>query len=220
MLVDNILNNIRFLTKEEKVELLVVKKFKSIMDHTNTLGNKNKINSELTAPANTQPTRSKIDRINKNNYMSNIRLENSFTKAYKGLPYMLKENYFLDAFCLHDETSHSIQKKTLQNLSLLNQSNNLNNRNNTIGLFGTTSRFDMRLKLHNEWARFRKIFNYQPLQNIRDYFGESNALYFAWTGVFITCLWIPSILGFLFFSIALGFRFFFNLFIFYRKVAH
>ena len=75
-----------------------------------------------------------------------------------------------------------------------------------MSMFGISNKFDMRLKLHNEWARFKRMFNYQPLQNVRDYFGESNALYFAWTGVFITCLWIPSILGFLFFSIALGFR--------------
>ena len=76
------------------------------MDHTNTLGTRNKINSELTAPVHNsyephniyQHTKSKLNHTNKNNYISNITLENSFTKAYKGLPYMLKENYFLDAF--------------------------------------------------------------------------------------------------------------------------
>ena len=35
--------------------------------------------------------------------------------------------------------------------------------------------------------------------DIRNYFGESNAFYFAWVGVFISVLWLPSLIGIGFF---------------------
>lgn len=49
--------------------------------------------------------------------------------------------------------------------------------------------------LKDDWARFDKYASYQPLDEIKDYFGVKIALYFAWLG-FYTKMLIPiSIFG-------------------------
>ncbi|KAJ1491027.1 calcium-activated chloride channel-domain-containing protein [Baffinella frigidus] len=51
----------------------------------------------------------------------------------------------------------------------------------------------MRLKLLNEWAR--PVSKPQPLELIREYFGEKIALYYTWFGYYITMLFIPGLTG-------------------------
>lgn len=51
---------------------------------------------------------------------------------------------------------------------------------------------DPRREMNETWTR---LFKFQPLWKIRNYFGEKIALYFAWMGLLITFLWIPSIAG-------------------------
>ena len=48
-----------------------------------------------------------------------------------------------------------------------------------------------RQRLHHDWGRFGRIFKYQPITAIKDYFGEKIGLYFAWLG-FYTSLLIPA----------------------------
>lgn len=43
---------------------------------------------------------------------------------------------------------------------------------------------NQRQVLYFYWARWSKWYKYQPLDHIREYFGEKIALYFAWLGAF------------------------------------
>ena len=56
---------------------------------------------------------------------------------------------------------------------------------------------NMRQKLSKEWASFRKIFKYQPIHAIKDYFGVKVAFYYAWIGFYTTFLVPASIVGML-----------------------
>ncbi|KAM4574015.1 anoctamin-2 [Odontesthes bonariensis] len=49
--------------------------------------------------------------------------------------------------------------------------------------------------LHEEWANYGVMFKYQPVDLIREYFGEQIGLYFAWLGVYTQLLIPPSVLG-------------------------
>ena len=39
---------------------------------------------------------------------------------------------------------------------------------------------DLRKELYMKWARLRRFFRFQPIQLIRNYFGEMFTIYFAW----------------------------------------
>ncbi|XP_071452092.1 anoctamin-6-like [Hetaerina americana] len=49
--------------------------------------------------------------------------------------------------------------------------------------------------LLKDWARLRKWREKQPLNDIRDYFGEEVALYFAWLGTYTESLVLPAFVG-------------------------
>ena len=53
--------------------------------------------------------------------------------------------------------------------------------------------------LFHYWARWSKWTKYQPLDNVREYFGEKIALYFAWLGFYTGWLIPPSVVGMLIF---------------------
>lgn len=54
---------------------------------------------------------------------------------------------------------------------------------------------NMRSLLYQYWARYKKAFQYQPLDQIRSYLGEQIALYFAWLGFYNLALLYASIFG-------------------------
>jgi hypothetical protein len=80
---------------------------------------------------------------------------------------MIEKNYLNDAFILHDSDNKII-------LNLINPISILNDEN------------DIRDELTKEWSSFRNILRYQPLFKIRNFFGETIALYFAWCGTIIS----------------------------------
>ena len=45
------------------------------------------------------------------------------------------------------------------------------------------------------WASFKMWNKYQPLNEIRNYFGEKIGMYFAWTGFYTQSLFIPATMG-------------------------
>ncbi|XP_065660180.1 anoctamin-4 isoform X5 [Hydra vulgaris] len=51
--------------------------------------------------------------------------------------------------------------------------------------------------LQEDWASIRRVFKYQPIEAIRNYFGEKVALYFAWLGFYTSFLVPASIVGLL-----------------------
>ncbi|XP_023335666.1 anoctamin-5 [Eurytemora carolleeae] len=57
--------------------------------------------------------------------------------------------------------------------------------------------WDKRHLLHLYWADTRNIFKLQPLDAIRDYFGEGISFYFAWQQFYTLMLIFPSLIGLL-----------------------
>ncbi|KAK3580685.1 hypothetical protein CHS0354_017968 [Potamilus streckersoni] len=49
--------------------------------------------------------------------------------------------------------------------------------------------------LYENWARWGRWYKYQPLDHIRDYFGEKIGIYFAWLGYYTTMLIPAAIMG-------------------------
>ena len=105
---------------------------------------------------------------------------------------MLDRKYFDDAFILHDETRNMTHLE--QMLSYVQNAHvfetlannqiyyNLKNHSEQQKEGAANKLNDMRDKLQTEWGSFKNIFRYQPLFDIRNYFGEINAFYFAWYG--------------------------------------
>ena len=61
-----------------------------------------------------------------------------------------------------------------------------------------------RQKLRMEWAQFSKLCKYQPLDAIKDYFGTSIGIYFAWLGFYCSMLAPVAFIGFIVFLYGIG----------------
>ena len=128
-----------------------------------------------------------------------------------GLQFMLNKGYFENAFVLHDESTCDIHEKDLLRYS--KTMDDLIAISTCQDTYSILKKKDLRLDLHEHWAKFKNTFKFQPFNLINDYFGERIELYFTWVGAFITTLWIPSFIGLIFFSIGFGYSYFnFNIF--------
>ncbi len=120
-----------------------------------------------------------------------------------GLQFMLHNNILKDAFVIHDLTSYVSANRKYENIQNIFDEENEEVYYNKIVHLKQKDKEDMRENLNNHWAKMRRIFSYQPINNIRLYFGEKMGLYFAWTGMLVSTLWLPSIVGLIFFIVGL-----------------
>lgn len=58
---------------------------------------------------------------------------------------------------------------------------------------GDEKEVNMRQILYEYWGRWGKWYKYQPLDHIRQYFGEKIGIYFAWLGNKIISLFLSYI---------------------------
>lgn len=98
-----------------------------------------------------------------------------------GINRLLKEEAFLAAFPLHEGDLFS-------NLSRHEPEKAKNSP---------------RAVLEQTWASFSVWYKHQPIDMVRDYYGEKTGLYFAWLGSYTTWLLLPSIVGLIVFFINL-----------------
>lgn len=98
-----------------------------------------------------------------------------------GIEKLIKDGVYSTAFPLHD-----------------------GQYNNTSSPAGTTEYTSLRSFLYNEWSSLTKLFKYQPLNLIKEYFGVRIGLYYSWLGFYTWMLLPISILGFVCFLYGLG----------------
>lgn len=96
-------------------------------------------------------------------------------KAEIGIARLLEEEIFIGAYPLHDGP-YEIPKNSL-----------------------THTRLNPRQTLCKYWARWGCWHKYQPLDHIREYFGEKIAIYFAWLGFYTAWLHPAAVVGVLVF---------------------
>lgn len=126
-----------------------------------------------------------INNTKRHNAINEILQTTEFGKIEKGqvgLNRMLKEDIFYSAYPLHDGELESTKEPF---------NNDASQMSNPVML--------PREELYKTWAKYSLWYKNQPLDKIRDYFGEKFGLYFAWLGSYTTWLIVPSIVGILVF---------------------
>ena len=103
---------------------------------------------------------------------------------------------------MHDASKNRLATTSIKELIKRDKSNG----SSAIRLDTKGNVKDARTELNVSWASPFNMFRFQPLNRIRDYFGEHFALYFAWSGQLIASLVLPTVIGIIFFSVSLSNR--------------
>ncbi|ESN98940.1 hypothetical protein HELRODRAFT_162412 [Helobdella robusta] len=126
-------------------------------------------------------------------------------RSTKGLNHMLLKNYIEDAFPLHEYTYFNGTTSDDRDTDANNSNNAINpqvdDMHEMISPSSSSSSSNpyARSSSKGEWTsaklelydRWMKIHKFQPVNGIRNYFGERIALYFAWCDVLIASLLVP-----------------------------
>lgn len=99
---------------------------------------------------------------------------------------MKKLGVYTDHLILHEPSDASTLNEEQPDRPIYDESREINGEKEE----------DQRKVLNDEWTAF---FKFQPLTKIRTYFGEKIAFYFTWSGLLMTSLWVPMILGLIIF---------------------
>ncbi|CAF1107106.1 unnamed protein product, partial [Rotaria sordida] len=111
-----------------------------------------------------------------------LELEKIFTafSTSSGIELLLRDQVYDDCYPLHAPLLKNIEPHMISSWIM------------TKGEHRNT--FD-RMKLWWHWSRISNVFKDQPINHIKDYFGEHVALYFCWLRWYIQMLILPCILG-------------------------
>ena len=119
-------------------------------------------------------------------------------KGEVGLNRLLKEGVFEAAYPLHDGDTASYTKSA-------NETTNSPEDFSEAGWKNIdTLKEEPREELRRTWAKYSMWYKHQPIEKIRDYFGEKIGFYFAWLGAYTTWLVVPSVVGVLVFIYGLA----------------
>lgn len=111
---------------------------------------------------------------------------------------------YCDAFVMHDETDDDPAEKEEEDEIKAQEGSQVElERGKKLEDKTEENLNDARQRLNQTWS---KVYKFQPLWQVRNYFGEKIALYFAWSGTLITSLWLPAIFGFVVFIYGLIIR--------------
>ena len=196
MLVDNILKNMTFDTSSEnqnhvyKDVLLNVIETVAIKNKSLPYNVKKLVESFIPK---TIAKRSEED-IEEDQPVKNV--------TYTGLSHMIEKGYFEDAFILHRE-SEKYQNEFLLHAMKTGQIDNPDTLELLEKKKNQSLELDRRLELSKQWASFKNVLKTQPLLNVRSYFGEMIAFYFSFCGTVISSLWIPVLIGIVFFIVGI-----------------
>lgn len=115
---------------------------------------------------------------------------------------MTMEEIYIDAFIPHEESTKSEKNEEVKH-NPETTPRKLSKKMSQKVQDEDPSVHDPRATMDESWTT---IWKFQPLWMIRNYFGEKIALYFAWTGMLTSSLWLPTLFGTIIFLYGLSLR--------------